>query len=82
MGQRPPTTKGLPLIGIPDGDNQVASDDLEAVTSAPAPAKRGVRMCYDPMTGDYRMAYSSNGVLMCYDPMTDSYRLGCDAGTR
>ena len=27
---------GLPMIGMPDGDNQVASDDLEAVTSAPS----------------------------------------------
>ena len=46
---------GLPMIGVPDGDNQVASDDdPEAVTSTPAPVEMGSLLAYDPRRGCFQ----------------------------
>ena len=50
--------QGLPLIGIPDGDNPADSDDTDAPVEVPAPETRGVAMAgglvYDPTTGGFR----------------------------
>jgi hypothetical protein len=42
--------QGLPLVGIPDGDNPAVSTD-----DAPTPVETGL-LTYDPRTGCYREA--------------------------
>ena len=42
---------GLPMIGVPDGDNQV---DAPTTTSTPAPLETGSLLAYDPRTGCFR----------------------------
>ena len=39
------TTKGLPMIGVPDGDNQV---DAPTTTSTPALPEMSTILAYDP----------------------------------
>jgi len=50
--------QGLPLIGIPDGDNPAVSDDADAPVEASMPESiKPVLLAgglYDPMTGEFR----------------------------
>lgn len=41
---------GLPMIGVPDGDNQV---DAPTATSTPAPGETGL-LLYDPLTCSFQ----------------------------
>jgi hypothetical protein len=45
---------GLPLIGVPDGDNQVASDDAPTTTSAPAPPEMYAVLSYNSRRGCFQ----------------------------
>ena len=42
---------GLPMIGVPDGDNQV---DAPTTTSTPAPLETGSLLAYDPLTCSFQ----------------------------
>lgn len=42
---------GLPMIGVPDGDNQV---DAPTTTSTPAPPEMASILAYDPRRGCFR----------------------------
>lgn len=42
---------GLPMIGVPDGDNQV---DAPTTTSTPAPVETGSLLAYDPLTCSFQ----------------------------
>ena len=49
--------QGLPLIGLPDGDNPAVSDDTGAPVEAAEdvkPAALAGGLVYDPTTGTYR----------------------------
>lgn len=51
--------QGLPLIGIPDGDNQTVSDDMPPPVETPLPADTTRRvlpggLAYDPAIGEFR----------------------------
>ena len=49
--------QGLPLIGIPDGDNPADSDDTDAPVETAEdikPALLAGGLVYDPMTGEFR----------------------------
>ena len=45
------TVKGLPMIGVPDGDNQV---DAPTTTSTSAPMETGSLLAYDPRRGCFQ----------------------------
>jgi hypothetical protein len=48
------TTKGLPMIGVPDGDNQV---DAPTTTSTPALPEMSTILACDPRTGCFRQDF-------------------------
>ena len=48
------TTRGLPMIGVPDADYQVASDDAPTTTSAPALPEFGTILASGPRTACFQ----------------------------